>query len=97
MSIKASTQLPNGSPPVSAIRIPKSTSAGFADVRVPAPVGVREPYIAGMADIVAGLLAILAGGCLLFAGQFVLRMVLTIWGVFAGFALGARALCETGG
>ncbi len=42
-----------------------------------------------MVDIVVGLLAILAGGFLLFAGQFVLRMVLTIWGVFAGFALGA--------
>lgn len=42
-----------------------------------------------MADIVFGLLAIVAGGFLLSAGQFVLRLVLTTWGIFAGFALGA--------
>lgn len=42
-----------------------------------------------MADIVVGLLAVLAGGVMLFAGQFVLRIVLPIWGLFAGFAFGA--------
>jgi hypothetical protein len=42
-----------------------------------------------MADIVLGILAILAGGFMLFAGQFVLRFVLPIWGFFAGFAFGA--------
>ena len=42
-----------------------------------------------MADIVLGLLAILAGGVMLFAGQFVLRIVIPIWGFFAGFAFGA--------
>ena len=42
-----------------------------------------------MADILLGLLAILAGGVMLFAGQFVLRFVLPIWGFFAGFAFGA--------
>lgn len=42
-----------------------------------------------MADIVLGLLAILAGGVMLFSGQFVLRLVLPIWGFFAGFAVGA--------
>jgi hypothetical protein len=42
-----------------------------------------------MADIVLGLFAILAGGVMLFAGQFVLRLVLPIWGFFAGFAFGA--------
>lgn len=42
-----------------------------------------------MADIVMGLLAIVAGGFMLFAGQFVLRFVLSIWGSFAGFAFGA--------
>jgi hypothetical protein len=42
-----------------------------------------------MADIVLGILAILAGGVMLFAGQFVLRFVLPIWGFFAGFAFGA--------
>src|SRR6185295_7400554 len=47
------------------------------------------PYIAGMADILLGLLAIVAGGFMLFAGQFVLRLILPIWGFFAGFAAGA--------
>ena len=42
-----------------------------------------------MADIVLGLFAIIAGGVMLFAGQFVLRIVLPIWGFFAGFAFGA--------
>ncbi|MGB7818583.1 MAG: DUF4203 domain-containing protein [Ornithinibacter sp.] len=42
-----------------------------------------------MADIVSGLFALLAGGLLLFAGQFVLRFVLLLWGGFTGFALGA--------
>ncbi len=42
-----------------------------------------------MADILLGLLAILAGGAMLLAGQFVLRLVIPIWGFFAGFAFGA--------
>jgi hypothetical protein len=42
-----------------------------------------------MADIILGLLAIIAGGVMLFAGQLVLRFVLPIWGFFAGFAFGA--------
>jgi hypothetical protein len=42
-----------------------------------------------MADILLGLLAIIAGGAMLFAGQFVLRLVIPIWGFFAGFAFGA--------
>jgi hypothetical protein len=42
-----------------------------------------------MTDILVGLLAIVAGGVMLFAGQFVLRIVLPIWGFFAGFAFGA--------
>ena len=42
-----------------------------------------------MADILLGLLAIIAGGVMLFAGQFVLRFVFPIWGFFAGFAFGA--------
>jgi hypothetical protein len=48
-----------------------------------------EPYIAGMADILLGLLAIIAGAAMLLAGQFVLRLMLPIWGFFAGFAFGA--------
>ena len=42
-----------------------------------------------MADILVGLLAIVAGGVMLFSGQFVLRIVIPIWGFFAGFAFGA--------
>ncbi len=42
-----------------------------------------------MADIILGLLAIIAGGAMLLAGQFVLRLVIPIWGFFAGFAFGA--------
>ena len=51
--------------------------------------GRRWPYIAEMADIVLGLFAIIAGAVILFAGQFVLRLVIPIWGFFAGFAFGA--------
>jgi len=47
-----------------------------------------------MADILLGILAILAGGAMLFAGQFVLRLVLPIWGFFAGFAVGAGLFAE---
>ena len=42
-----------------------------------------------MVDILLGLLAIVAGGAMLFAGQFVLRLVIPVWGFFAGFAFGA--------
>jgi hypothetical protein len=47
-----------------------------------------------MTDILLGLLAILAGGVMLFAGQLVLRLVLPIWGFFAGFAFGAGLVAE---
>ncbi len=47
-----------------------------------------------MTDIVLGLFAILAGGVVLFAGQFVLRLVIPIWGFFAGFAFGAGLFAE---
>ncbi|GAA1974395.1 hypothetical protein GCM10009798_39550 [Nocardioides panacihumi] len=42
-----------------------------------------------MADIFLGVLAIIAGTAMLFAGRFVLRLMLPIWGFFAGFAFGA--------
>ena len=42
-----------------------------------------------MADILLGILAIIAGGAMLLAGQFVLRLMIPIWGFFAGFAFGA--------
>ena len=47
-----------------------------------------------MADILLGLLAMIAGGAMLFAGQFVLRLVIPIWGFFAGFAFGAGLVAE---
>ena len=47
-----------------------------------------------MTDILLGLLAILAGGAMLLAGQFVLRLMLPIWGFFAGFAFGAGLVAE---
>jgi hypothetical protein len=47
-----------------------------------------------MADIILGLLAIIAGGSMLVAGQFVLRLVIPIWGFFAGFAFGAGIVAE---
>jgi hypothetical protein len=49
-----------------------------------------------MADILLGLLAIIAGGVMLFAGQLVLRLILPIWGFFAGFAAGAGFVADVG-
>ena len=45
-----------------------------------------------MADIILGVLAIVAGGAMLVAGQFVLRIMIPIWGFFAGFAVGRGVL-----
>jgi len=42
-----------------------------------------------MTDIILGVLAIIAGGAMLVAGRFVLRLLIPIWGFFAGFAFGA--------
>ena len=47
-----------------------------------------------MADILLGLLAIIAGVAMLLAGQFVLRLMLPIWGFFAGFAFGAGLVAD---
>jgi hypothetical protein len=47
-----------------------------------------------VADILLGLLAMIAGGAMLFAGQFVLRLVIPIWGFFAGFAFGAGLVAD---
>jgi hypothetical protein len=47
-----------------------------------------------MADILLGLLAMIAGGAMLLAGQFVLRLVIPIWGFFAGFAFGAGLVAD---
>src|SRR4051812_9108133 len=47
-----------------------------------------------MVDILLGLLAIVAGGFLLVAGRFGLRLVRPIWGFFAGFAFGAGLVSD---
>ena len=47
-----------------------------------------------MVDILLGIFAIVAGAVMLFAGQFVLRLVLPIWGLFAGFAFGAGIFAQ---
>lgn len=70
-------------------RLPLGMKFGEGSSVSLAQVEGQEPYIAGMADIVLGIFAILAGGAMLFAGQFVLRLLLPIWGFFAGFAFGA--------
>jgi hypothetical protein len=56
--------------------------------------GGTESYIVDMADVLLGILAIVAGVAMLFAGQFVLRLVIPIWGFFAGFAFGAGLVAE---
>lgn len=47
-----------------------------------------------MADILLGVLAIIAGGAMLLAGRFLLRLVIPIWGFLAGFAFGAGIVAE---
>jgi hypothetical protein len=47
-----------------------------------------------MADILLGILAIIAGIAMLVAGQFVLRLMIPIWGFFAGFAFGAGLVAD---
>ena len=47
-----------------------------------------------MVDVLLGILSIVAGAAMLLAGQFVLRLVIPIWGFFAGFAFGAGLVAE---
>jgi hypothetical protein len=47
-----------------------------------------------MADFILGLLAIIAGVAMLFAGRFALRLVLPFWGFFVGFAFGAGLVAD---
>jgi hypothetical protein len=44
-----------------------------------------------MKDVVVGIAAIVIGGVFCFWGYFALRIVIPIWGFFAGFMLGAGA------
>lgn len=43
----------------------------------------------GMSDIVIGLIALLVGSVFCFRGYLAMRIVIPIWGAFAGFMLGA--------
>ena len=42
-----------------------------------------------MQDVVVGLLAIAVGALFAFRGYFAMRVIIPIWGAFAGFMLGA--------
>ena len=44
-----------------------------------------------MKDVIVGLAAIVIGGVFCFWGYFAMRLVIPIWGFFAGFVLGAGA------
>jgi hypothetical protein len=44
-----------------------------------------------MKDVIVGLAAIVIGGVFCFWGYFAMRLVIPIWGFFAGFMLGAGA------
>ena len=50
-----------------------------------------------MADFFLGVLAILAGLVFCFSGYLWLRIVLSIWGAFVGFAFGAGLIAGLGG
>jgi hypothetical protein len=45
-----------------------------------------------VSDVLVGLLAILAGAVLCFRGYLTMRVIIPIWGAFAGFMLGAGAV-----
>jgi hypothetical protein len=47
-------------------------------------------------DIVIGLLAIFVGGVFCFRGYLAMRLVIPIWGAFAGFMLGAGLIAAGG-
>ena len=49
-----------------------------------------------MNDVILGVLAILIGAVFCFRGYFAMRVIIPIWGAFAGFVLGA-GLVSTGG
>ena len=49
-------------------------------------------YSACMSDIVVGLVAVVAGALLCFAGRIAARVILSVWGAFVGLALGGAAV-----
>jgi hypothetical protein len=50
-----------------------------------------------MENLVVGFIAILVGGVLTVAGYAALRVVIAVWGAFAGFVLGAGAVASITG
>ena len=48
-----------------------------------------DSYALRMTDILLGVLAFVAGALLCYVGQVVLRLVIPVWGAFAGFVFGA--------
>ena len=49
-----------------------------------------------MRDIVLGLVAIVVGAVFCFRGYFAMRVIIPIWGAFAGFMLGAGIVSSAG-
>lgn len=50
-----------------------------------------------MPDLVVGVLAVAVGALLCFRGYVALRLVIAVWGAFAGFAFGAGVVAEVTG
>ncbi|QDQ97619.1 DUF4203 domain-containing protein [Tomitella fengzijianii] len=50
-----------------------------------------------MADIVVGILALIVGAVFCFRGLAAMRVVIALWGAFAGFALGAGVVASATG
>jgi Domain of unknown function (DUF4203) len=50
-----------------------------------------------MTDILLGLIAIAAGLAFCFGGVWLMRLVISVWGAFAGFALGAGLVAALAG
>ncbi len=50
-----------------------------------------------MRDIVLGLVAILVGAVFCFRGYFAMRVIIPVWGAFAGFMLGAGIVSSSTG
>jgi hypothetical protein len=50
-----------------------------------------------VSDVVLGILALLIGGVLCFRGYAALRVIIAVWGAFAGFLLGATVMTQLTG
>ena len=50
-----------------------------------------------MQGLLIGLVAVVSGGALCFRGYAALRVVIAVWGAFAGFILGAGVIAGATG